>query len=222
MKTAEEPVGVLIADSQYLITESLKQLLHDEGSFIVIKVVSEKNEILKVLTREAVSLLIIDPSLVDLGSISELKEIKSGFPDLKLLIITNSLIKSELHELNNLGITDIILKTAGKEEIYDAIRAALKGKQYYSNELFELLFDVTDRKAPVEVNIQLTNSEIEIVRLIADGLTTKEIAAKKFISYHTVITHRKNIFRKLGVSSVSELIMHAIKAGWINYIEYYI
>jgi DNA-binding NarL/FixJ family response regulator len=108
MKPDEEPVGVLIADSQYLITESLKHLLHDEGSFIVIKVVSEKNEILKVLTQEAVSLLIIDPLLVDLSSISGLKEIKSSFPDLKLLVITNSLIKSELHELNNLGITDII------------------------------------------------------------------------------------------------------------------
>jgi DNA-binding NarL/FixJ family response regulator len=117
---------------------------------------------------------------------------------------------------------DIILKTAGKEELFEAINATLKGKKYYSNELLEILFEVTDRKTTAEDTVQLTNSEIEIVRFIADGLTTKEIAAKKFISYHTVITHRKNIFRKLGVSSVSELIMHAIKAGWINYIEYYI
>jgi DNA-binding NarL/FixJ family response regulator len=58
--------------------------------------------------------------------------------------------------------------------------------------------------------------------MIAEGMTTKQIAASKSISFHTVMTHRKNIFRKLGVNSSSELIMFAIKAGWIDNIEYYI
>jgi DNA-binding NarL/FixJ family response regulator len=222
MNKSENPVRVLIADSQFLITESLKFLLHDEGLFFVINVVSEKTEILKELTEETVSLMIIDPSLIDLSSISELKEIKRSFPDLKFLVITNSLIKSELHELNNLGMTNIILKTAGKEEILKAINATLKGKKYYSNELLEIMFEATERETPVEETVQLTKSEVEIVRLVAEGLTTKEIAAQKFISFHTVISHRKNIFRKLGVKSISELIMYAIKAGLINSIEYYI
>jgi DNA-binding CsgD family transcriptional regulator len=69
---------------------------------------------------------------------------------------------------------------------------------------------------------RLTASEIEIVKLIASGLTAKEIALKRHISFHTVNTHRKNIFRKLGVSNSSELIMLAIKSGWIDNIEYYI
>ena len=68
-----------------------------------------------------------------------------------------------------------------------------------------------EKKSTGEETGQLTTSEMEIVRLIAEGLTTKEIASRKYISFHTVITHRKNIFRKLGVSSVSELIMYAIK-----------
>ena len=58
--------------------------------------------------------------------------------------------------------------------------------------------------------------------MIANGLTTKEIATKRIISNHTVSTHRKNIFKKIGVSNASELIIHAIKAGWIDNIEYYI
>jgi DNA-binding CsgD family transcriptional regulator len=69
---------------------------------------------------------------------------------------------------------------------------------------------------------QLTATEMEIVKFIAEGMTTKQIAAKKFISFHTVISHRKNIFRKADVNSVSELIIYAIKAGWIDNIEYYI
>lgn len=222
MITNEKPVRVVIADSQFLITESLKIILQTDGRFIVNKVVTEKNDLIRTLKLENASILIIDPVLIDFASLSELKEIKSNFPELKLLVITNSVSKIELHDLNNLGIINIILKTAEKEEIFEALNAASKGKKYYSNELLDVLFEVDSRKNTGEETGLLTTSELEIVRLISDGLTTKEIASHKFISFHTVITHRKNIFRKLGVSSVSELIMYAIKAGWINNIEYYI
>lgn len=218
----DKPVRVLIADSQFLITESLKIILNDEGSFIADSVVTGKNEIIKTLTNNDVSVLIIDPLFIDLNNISEIKDIKKSFPELKLVVLTNSISKTELHELNSLGITNIILKTAGKEDIFEALNAALKGKKYYSNELLEILFEVNERKLHFEETGQLTQSEMEIVRLISDGLTTKEIASRKFISFHTVITHRKNIFRKLGVSNVSELIMYAIRSGWINMIEYHI
>jgi DNA-binding NarL/FixJ family response regulator len=218
----EKPVRVLIADSQFLITESLKHILNAEGSYSAGTPVIGRNEIIKELNKEKISILIIDPSLIDLSSISELKEIRNSFPDLKILVLTNSVIKSDLHELNSIGITNVILKTAEREEILEAINATLKGKKYYSNELLEILFEVSEKKSSADDAGQLTNSELEIVRLISEGLTTKEIASRKYISFHTVITHRKNIFRKLGVSSVSELLMYAIKSGWINMVEYHI
>jgi len=218
----DDSVRVLIADSHFLITESLKFILQNENKFIVSGIVVEKEELIVALTREYFSLLIIDPSFIELSGFSELGDIKKGFPDLQILVITNSLNKSELHDLNGLGITNIILKTAGREEIFEAVSATLKGKKYYSNDLLDLLFESSEKKKSGEETGQLTTSEIEIVRLISEGLTTKEIASRRVISFHTVISHRKNIFRKLGVSSVSELIMYAIRAGWINTIEYYI
>lgn len=222
MIASEKPVLVLIADSQFLVTESLRGILENEGSFQVQAIVTGKNEIISSLTQTETSILIIDPSLIDLNSNSELKEIKNRFPNLKLLILTNNINKSELHDLNNFGINNIILKTADKEEIFKAIDAALKGKKFYSDELLDILFEISEKANTGEESGQLTPSELEIVKLISEGLTTKEIASHKFISFHTVITHRKNIFRKLGVSSVSELIMYAIKSGWINMIEYHI
>jgi DNA-binding NarL/FixJ family response regulator len=222
MNRSETYVNLLIADSQFLITESLKCILQGEGRFNIVKVVSEKNELIKVLELEDVKLLIIDHSLIDIGSISELKDIKITFPDLKVLVMSNSIGKTDLHELNAARIIDIILKTADKEELFEAIDATLKGRKYYSSELLDLLFEVNEKKNNSEETGQLTVSEIEIVRLISEGLTTKEIASRKFISFHTVISHRKNIFRKLGVTSISELIMYSIKAGWINTIEYHI
>jgi DNA-binding NarL/FixJ family response regulator len=222
MNTVENTIRVLIADSQFLITESLKCILGDDNRFQVCNVVVEKSELTKALSLEKITLMIIDPSLIELTSLSELKEIRSSFPDLKLLVLTNGVNKAELHELNSIGITNIILKTADREELSEALDSTLKGKKYYSNELLDLLFETNEKKTTSEESGQLTNSELEIVRLIAEGLTTKEIAARKFISFHTVITHRKNIFRKLGVSSVSELLMYSIKSGWINMIEYHI
>jgi len=217
-----KPVRLIIADGQFLITESLKTILTDEGSYIVEAVLTDKTEIIEVLTNSEVSILIIDPLFIDLISLSEIKEIKENFPKLKVIVLTNSLSKTDLHELNQLGIKNIILKTSDREEIFEALNAAVKGKKYYSNELLEILFELTEKKNPGEETGQLTPSELEIVRLISEGLTTKEIASRKYISFHTVISHRKNIFRKLGVSSVSELIMYAIKSGWINMIEYHI
>jgi len=220
MKKSDNHVQVLIADSQFLITESLKLILQNDGRFLVDKIITEKIDLIETLKLNNTSVLIIDPSLIDITGLSELNEIKRSFPELKVLIITNIVTRKELHEFNTIGINNIILKTEGKEEIIEALNAAVNGKKYYSNELLDLLFESNEKKLIPDETGQLTNSELEIVKLIADGLTTKEIAARKFISFHTVISHRKNIFRKLGVTSISELIMYSIKAGWINTIEY--
>lgn len=222
MNKSETPVPLLIADSQFLITESLKVILQGQGCFKIIQIVTEKSELIKILELENIPLLILDYALIDIGSISELREIKNSFPELKILAMSNIISKADLVELNSAGIIDIILKTAGREEVLEAVDATLKSKKYYSNELLDLLLESNERKNISEETGQLTVSELEIVRLIADGFTTKEIASRKFISFHTVISHRKNIFRKLGVNSISELIMYAIRAGWINTIEYHI
>jgi DNA-binding NarL/FixJ family response regulator len=85
-----------------------------------------------------------------------------------------------------------------------------------------MIIDADKKKSnPFDYN-QLTTSEIEIVKLIAQGLTTKQIALQKYISFHTVMTHRRNILRKLGVSNASELIMYAVSSGLIDTIEYHI
>ena len=201
MTLTDKPEKLLIADSQVLITESLKIFISELYNLELIAVVSEKREMLRVLGEEKISLLILDHSLIDFSGIIEIKELLRSYPGLKVLILTNGVSRSELHELNGAGISTVILKTEGKEELFDAINAALKGRKYYSNELLDILFDPAEKKNSNEDIVQLTNSELEIVKLISEGLTTKEIASRKFISFHTVISHRKNIFRKLTISS---------------------
>lgn len=215
-------IKVIIADTQFLIVESLKSLLQVDEKHSVVAVASTKTGLIDLLEKHDNRLLIIDFALIDNFEIEDLKKINGEYPDVSILILTNALTRQEILDLTKSGFKNIIYKTADRDEILSAIDLTLKGKNYYSEEILDLLMDPAENKQTIEKPGRLTISEIEIVKLIANGLTAKEIASKKHISFHTVNTHRKNIFRKLGVSNASELIMVAIKAGWIDNIEYYI
>ena len=136
--------------------------------------------------------------------------------------MTNSLTTVEFASLSKAGIRNILYKNASKEELIEAFDCTIKGEDFYSEQISGL--SVYQHLNRWEANSEqpLTASEIEIVKLIADGLTTRKIASYKAISHHTVNTHRRNIFRKVEVSNVNELILHAIKSGWIDNVEYYI
>ena len=213
---------VIIADSQFLVVEALKSLIAADGRYLIAGTADTQGNLYKLLENVQHGLLITDFANVDYDGIDDLKNIRQKYPQLAILILINSITKTEFAGLTKFGIRNIIYKTTDKEELFNAIESALKGKKSYSDEILDLMLDLNENKYSVEDPKHLTASELEIVKLMADGLTTKEIAARRNISYHTVNTHRKNIFRKLEVSNASELIMHAIKAGWINNIEYYI
>lgn len=219
---ADTIYNVIIADSQFLVVEALKSLIAADVRYLLAGTTDTQRDLYKLLENVECGLLITDFANVDFDGIDDFKNIRKKYPQVAILILTNSITKTEFAGLTKCGIRNIIYKTTDKEELYNAIESALKGKKSYSDEILDLVLDLNENKYSAEDPKHLTTSELEIVKLIADGLTTKEIAAQRNISYHTVNTHRKNIFRKVEVSNASELIMHAIKAGWINNIEYYI
>jgi DNA-binding NarL/FixJ family response regulator len=213
---------IIIADSQFLVVEALKSLLSKEERFLVAGVAGTQYELYKMLRDTPCSLIITDLTTFDYDAVDDLKKVRETFPHASILLLASSVNKAEFYELARIGIKNIIFKTADRDEILTAIDSAIKGRKYYSEEILNMILETNEKKLIPEEPTHLTGSEIEIVRLIADGLTTKEIALQKNISFHTVNTHRKNIFRKMQVSNASELIMHAIRAGWIDNIEYYI
>jgi DNA-binding NarL/FixJ family response regulator len=216
----ENNIRIIIADTQFLTTNALENTLKDVCS--ILETVGTKIDLLGSLAINPASLVIMDCMLIDLDSIADIKEILQRYPRASILILTNSLNQAEFSELTDAGIKNILLKTTDQKDLLQAIDATLQGKKYYSEEILDLIIEKKNKKENQAQILHLTTAEMEIVKLIAEGLTTKEIAVRKFISFHTVMTHRKNIFRKLGVNSISELIMYAIKAGWIDNIEYYI
>lgn len=213
--------SVILADSQFLITDSMQLLLKAEG-YRLLGVAKYVFELEKLLQAEVPDLLISDYATVDYEGIDAFKSMMQRFPGMTIMVLTNQLIKADLLELSKLGIKHIVCKTIDRDELLMALRLAIKGRKFFSEEVLEVMMDEQKRRVSNMEQVQLTHTETEIVKMIAEGMTTKLIATTKNISFHTVMTHRKNIFKKLGVSSSSELIMYAIRSGWIDNIEYYI
>jgi DNA-binding NarL/FixJ family response regulator len=213
--------NVLIADNQYLVTESLVMLIRQSNRFSLAGLAASISE-LKVLLKEnpQTNLLIIDYFLLDFNGMDLLKTVVSVVPEMKILILTHQVRVADVKEFDRIGVRSILYKTAGPEEIFQAMDNTMAGRKYYSDEVLNLLIENRSARDEGTAPVLLTPSEIDITRLIANGFTTREIAEKKHLSLHTVMAHRRNIFRKLGINSISELIMYAIKAGLIDNIEY--
>lgn len=220
--SGDHKINVIIADSQFLIVESLRSLLSGSGLYSILGVALSKQDLCRLLQDTGRVILITDPQWLNYSGTDELRKILHDYPLTSILILAQVITKSDLVELRKAGIDNILLKTTGKEELFAAMDATWKGKKYFTPDLFDMLIEKSERLQAEEESRSLTHSEIEIVRMIANGHTTKEIAKQRNVSFHTVNTHRKNIFRKLGVNNATELVRYAIRAGWIDAIEYYI
>lgn len=230
------PHKVVIADTHFLTSQGVVSLLSSLPRFVVAGTATNRQELYRLLRDEPGYLLITDPATFDYRGIDSLKLLKELFPKIEIMLLTNTFEASDLLAYVQLGIRNFSLKTGNREAFISALEAATGGYSYFAAGLSALqqatdLGDPGNSRSVTSVTLRdtasatrhlLTDSEMEIVRLIASGLTTKEIATRRFLSFHTVNTHRKNIFRKLQVKSISELVMMAVKAGWVDPIEYYI
>jgi DNA-binding NarL/FixJ family response regulator len=217
-------VKIFIADNQSFTRAGIIAILSEHyNSHLEIEQIENKEKLFEQLPLKQPHILIIDFNLFNFNSIGELSEIKKISPKLGILVVTNNQSPEDILSVLDCGITNYILKSSGKKELVDAVNATIENQKYFNSEIFDVLLARKAARPKVQPNHgHVTSAEEEIIKLISQGFTTKEIATIKKISYHTVITHRKNIFRKLAISSSSELILYAMRAGIIETPEYYI
>jgi DNA-binding NarL/FixJ family response regulator len=214
---------IILADSQFLIVESLRKLIESDENFFLRGIATNRSELFKILGNTSQPVLVItDYNLFDYNDFDDFKIMKELNQRIVVLLLTNPLGKTEITEWVKTGIKNISYKTDDRDEILTAIGMAIKGKKHYCSDVLDILVEKNELKANFAEPSHLTSSEIEIVQLISNGMTTKEIAKHRNISFHTVMTHRKNIFKKLEINNASELFMYAVKAGLIDNIEYHI
>lgn len=196
--------NILIADDHSIVAGGIAAILNTADHLNVIGIVDNGQKVLEKLAETPVDLVLLDINMPVMNGIDCTKQIKARYPGTKVIIITMYNRKQFIRELFEVGADGCILKSNSGKELLTAIERVISGKTY-----FDQLNDFID--APKEFKeFRLSEREIEIIDLIAEGFTSKEIATRLFISEHTVKTHRKNIFQKTNVSDSDELIKWAM------------
>lgn len=211
---------ILLADKQDITRAGLTYVIEKmEG--LETKFVEDKAELMLALKENEDTVVILDYTLFDINDAAELLILNQRFPYTRWLLFCEDLSADFVRVLiASSSMFSVLLKESQMMEIKEAIRFCVASKRFVCQRMMEVLLAPVQQEPEEKVN--LTKTETEILKDIALGMTTKEIAVKRFSSFHTVNTHRKNIFRKLGVNNVHEATKYALRAGLVDSAEYYI
>jgi len=208
---------VVIVDDHAIVRAGLRALLFEEAAFELVGEAAGGYEALELVEKTKPDVLILDLSMPDLDGISVTRKIKPNYPDLKILILTLHEDGALLREAIKAGAAGYILKRAAEAELISAIRTILRGDLYVDPSMVRGLLEESrqvqvKQSDPTE---SLTPRETEILRLIVEGYTNRQIGQELNISIRTVEGHRANISDKLGLHSRVELVRYARKSGLI-------
>ena len=209
---------ILIADRQGITQAGLQHLCQQLG--LDHRCTADKTELIEALRAHPDATVVLDYTLFDIGDAAELQIISQRFPRSQWLLFSEDL---SLDFIRTVAASSAqrggVRKASPRGEIRQALPLAARHQRYICQRVSELLLAPPPAKTE---RTPLTPTETQILRDIALGLTTREIAQKRFSSFHTVNTHRKNIFRRLGVNTLHEATKYALRAGLVDSAEYYI
>ena len=210
----------IIADNQELTAYALQSLLkRDEGSAVFRA--ADKAGLIELLKEHENAVVLLDYTLFDFADEDQLLIIAERFSLSDWILISDDLtpqfIRRVVYSSHQFS---VVFKDGPLSEIREALNAVSRHTRYLSQRALETI--ITQQQEEDKSDNILTQTETEIVKAIALGKTTKEIAAERFSSIHTVTTHRKNIFRKLGINTAHEAVKYALRAGLIDPSEFYI
>jgi len=199
-----------------MFRDGLKILIDESTSLQVVGEAKNGIELLKELERTNCDVLLLDLSMPGMHGIQVLKEIRKQHPKIKVLILTMHKEREYFQQAITIGINGYILKEEASIKLITAINEIMDGKNCYSAEMVTFFIDHLgiDQKCSLALEL-LTKRECEIVQLIADGLTSKEISEKLKISRRTVETHRYRIMEKLDIKNLAELVKFAMHHGLV-------
>ncbi len=209
---------VLIADDHEIFLDSLSLLVATFSDVELVGNCKNASEVIDFLLNNDVDLLISDYKMPQMSGIELTVLLRKKYPKIKVLMLSVSEEAEMIREAFQAGVWGYMMKRAGRAELQKAIQSIANGQKYFSESVvFELMrLGLTDNIPKEEIPtefMQLTEREIEIIRLICKELSSLEIAEKLFIAPKTVETHRHNILRKLGVKNTVGIIKYAIKNG---------
>ncbi len=210
------PIKIIVADTTFIIRKGMRTIISENVDFEYVAEVADTNSLKNVLQKHKADVLIIDHCCDDCFSLSVISKIKREYPLLNVLVISHEKTASEIEKIIGIGIKNYLLKDCDEQEIIDAIKSCAKGEKYFCGQIIDVLLEKEISKSKNCKTGGITEREIEVIRELASGRRPKEIVDILNISYHTIITHKKNVYKKLGINHSIELMQYALKTGIIT------
>ena len=211
-------IRLFLVDDHPVLRDGLRALFAQEPALHVVGEADCGEQLLAQLPATPCDVVLLDLHMPGLDGLTTTRRLRAEFPDVRILILSMTDHERAIGEVLAAGASGYVLKNAGHDEIVTAVRAVAGGQRFLCSELgltmLEKLLAVTPEPAPQLVS-GLTAREQGILRLVADGLTTAQIAEKLFTSPRTVESHRQNIMAKTGTKNTAALVKAAASQGWL-------
>lgn len=207
-------IRVFLADDHKILRESLKLYLSQEPEIEVVGEASNGLDAYNAIIALNPDIAILDISMAQLNGLDLCMKLKQEQSDLKVIVLTMHKTESYIYKALNIGVNGYVLKDNALEDLMNAIKSVWEGRMFLSQDLLEIVVSgyVSEgvRKTTFESDI-LSIREREILQMLAEGRSNKEVADDLHLSIKTVETHRANIMKKLGLKNIADMVLYAVR-----------
>ena len=223
MEKGKEPLKIILADDHVLIRHGIKNLLSQSGEFEVVGEASNGEELIVMLDDHPAELVILDISMPKIGGLEAIAMVRERRPAMKILIFTMHKSKQYFYHAMMAGADGYLVKDDSEEDLLRAIRRIQEGRTYISPFLAEDFADDVinvyrrEKKSPFQ---EITKREREILQLVVDGYTSRQIADSLKLSPRTIDHHRSSLLRKFNMNNSVDLVNFAVRNGFATPAKY--
>jgi DNA-binding NarL/FixJ family response regulator len=215
-----EKIKIVIADDHTIFRQGLRMLLAQEDDMEVVGEAADGIEALELAKKYNPDVILLDIAMPNMDGVKVAGTIKKTFPQIKIIVLTSYSDDQFLFEFLKLGVSGFVLKDSASQELIYSIRKSNEGMVFFdpsvSKKVMEKFTQVSGGKSDFVNYGKLSDREKEVLRLVAEGCATKEVAEKLYISPKTVENHRANIMKKLNIRDRTGLTKYALRLGLID------
>lgn len=210
-------IKIIIADDHQMFIDGIKSLLESEKSLSIIGEALNGKQVLELLEKKKADIILMDINMPEMDGLEATKIISKKYTDVRVIMLTMYNTRDYIAKMISAGASGYILKNTGKKELMNAIQTVHGGQTFYSEEVTARIMESFRNKDKDErINIELTAREKDVLKLLAQDLTSHEIGEKLNLSSHTIETHRKNLLSKLQARSTVGLVKSAMEMGMLD------
>jgi DNA-binding NarL/FixJ family response regulator len=213
-----QEIRIILADDHAVVRQGIRRFLEEDSAIDVVAEASDGAEALRLVEQHHPDVAVLDIRMPEVTGVEAARRIKGHQPEVRVLILTAYDDDPYVFALLEAGADGYVLKTATADELVEAVRTVYRGESALSPEIASKVVRRATRGRPAAAADQieaLTPREIDVLRLVARGMTNRQAGRELGISHRTVQGHLASVYGKLGVSSRTEAVTEALKRGWI-------